>query len=140
MVSLTQTLTLLFGSGIVVPDTGVLLNDSMSLFDPRPGGRTPLEQCRGRMPRLRRLWADGAYCGRLVRWARRAAIWVLEIVSRPPGSTGFLRLKWRWIVERTNGWLNLARRLSKDYEVLPVSSEVFIRLTMISIMLNRLAQ
>jgi gamma-glutamyltranspeptidase/glutathione hydrolase len=38
MVSLTQTLTLLFGSGIMVPDTGVLLNDSMSLFDPRPGG------------------------------------------------------------------------------------------------------
>jgi gamma-glutamyltranspeptidase/glutathione hydrolase len=38
MVSLTQTLTLLFGSGMIVPGTGVLLNDSMSLFDPQPGG------------------------------------------------------------------------------------------------------
>jgi transposase len=38
-----------------------------------------------------------------------------------------------------HGWLNLARRLSKDYEVLPASSETFIRLTMISIMLARLA-
>jgi gamma-glutamyltranspeptidase/glutathione hydrolase len=37
MVSLTQTLTLLFGSGVTVPGTGVLLNDSMNLFDPRPG-------------------------------------------------------------------------------------------------------
>ena len=78
----------------------------------RAGGRLLLEQCRGRMPRLRRIWADGAYRGRLVRWARRAAKWVLEIVSRPPGSTGFVLLKWRWIVERTIGWLNLARRLS----------------------------
>jgi len=37
MVSLTQTLTLLFGSAVTVPGTGVLLNDSMNLFDPRPG-------------------------------------------------------------------------------------------------------
>jgi gamma-glutamyltranspeptidase/glutathione hydrolase len=38
MVSITQTLTLLFGAGVVVPGTGVILNDTMSLFDPRPGG------------------------------------------------------------------------------------------------------
>jgi gamma-glutamyltranspeptidase/glutathione hydrolase len=38
MVSLTQTLTLIFGSAVTVPGTGVLLNDSMNLFDPRPGG------------------------------------------------------------------------------------------------------
>jgi len=56
----------------------------------RAGGRLLLEQCRGRMPHLRRIWADGANRGRLVRWARRAAKWVLEIVSRPPGSTGFV--------------------------------------------------
>ena len=105
----------------------------------RAGGRLLLEQCRGRMPRLQRIWADGAYRRRLVRWAR-AAKWVLEIVSRPPGNTGFVLLKWRWIVERPIGWLNLARRLSKDYEVQPASSEAFIRLTMISIMLARLAQ
>ena len=37
------------------------------------------------------------------------------------------------------GWLNLSRRLSKDYEVLPASGETFIRLAMLSIMLRRLA-
>ena len=51
---------------------------------------------------------------------------------RPPGSNGFVLLKWRWIVERTFGWLNLSRRLSKDYEVLPASSEAFIRLAVLT--------
>ena len=43
MVSITQTLTLLFGAGVVVPGTGVILNDTMSLFDPRPGGVNQIE-------------------------------------------------------------------------------------------------
>lgn len=37
MVSVTQTLTLIFGSAVTVPDVGVLLNDSMNLFEPIPG-------------------------------------------------------------------------------------------------------
>jgi len=91
-----------------------LLVQSAGLQD-RAGGRLLLEHCRGRMPRLPRIWADGAYRGRLARC-------VLQIVSRPAGSTGFVLLKWRWTVERTFGWLNLSRRLSKDYEVLPPSA------------------
>jgi gamma-glutamyltranspeptidase/glutathione hydrolase len=43
MVSLTQTLTQLFGAGVVVPGTGVILNDTMSLFDPWPGGVNQIE-------------------------------------------------------------------------------------------------
>jgi hypothetical protein len=45
------------------------------------------------MPRLRRIWADRAYRGRLVRWVRRIRRWVLQIISRPAGSNGFLLLK-----------------------------------------------
>lgn len=37
MVAITQTLTLIFGSAVTVPGTGVLLNDNMNLFDPLPG-------------------------------------------------------------------------------------------------------
>src|ERR671926_28183 len=106
----------------------------------RAGGRLLLEQCRGRMPRLQRIWADGAYRGRLVRWVRRSCKWMLEIVSRPAEAKGFVLLKWRWIVERTFGWLNLGRRMRKKYKVLTASSETFIRLAMTSIMLRRLAQ
>jgi gamma-glutamyltranspeptidase/glutathione hydrolase len=36
-VSLTSTLQASFGSGVVVPGTGILLNDGMSWFDPEPG-------------------------------------------------------------------------------------------------------
>jgi putative transposase len=44
----------------------------------------------------------------------------------------------RWIVERTFGWLNRSRRLSKDYEALCESSEAWICLAMIHLMLRRL--
>ena len=37
IVSVTQTLTLIFGSAVTVPGTGIVLNDGMTLFDPQPG-------------------------------------------------------------------------------------------------------
>jgi putative transposase len=52
---------------------------------------------------------------------------------------GFEILPRRWVVERTFGWFNWCRRLSKDYEVLPATSETMIRVAMIRIMLRRLA-
>lgn len=62
----------------------------------------------------------------------------LEIVKRPEGAKGFLVLARRWVVERTFAWLSFHRRLSKDYEYLPETSEVFIRIAMIRLMLARL--
>ncbi|NET02856.1 MAG: transposase, partial [Sphaerospermopsis sp. SIO1G1] len=52
---------------------------------------------------------------------------------------GFVLLKKRWVVERTFGWLMSCRRLVRDYEFLPTTSETFIYLTMIRIMVRRLA-
>ena len=48
-------------------------------------------------------------------------------------------LQWRWIVERTFGWLNRSRRLSKDFEALPETTETWIRIAMIQLMVRRLA-
>ena len=65
---------------------------------------------------------------------------VLEIVKRSDAARGFVVLPKRWIVERTFAWLGRSRRLSKDYEALAETSEAWIRIAMIQLMLKRLAR
>ena len=78
-----------------------------------------------RLPRLARVWADAAYRA-LADWAAANVRWVLDIVTRREGAVGFEVQRWRWVVERTFGWFNRYRRLSKDYEHDPRSSETWI--------------
>ena len=59
-------------------------------------------------------------------------------MRRPEGSEGWVRLPIRWTVERTFGRLGKCRRLSKDREKSVRSSEAFVKLAMIHLMLNRL--
>jgi putative transposase len=89
--------------------------------------------------RLKLLWADGSYRGALLDWVKRTCGWTLEIVGKLGGQVRFQVLPKRWIVERTFAWLNRQRRLSKDYERLPATSEAFIYVAMIRLMLKRLA-
>ncbi|GIW88117.1 MAG: IS5 family transposase [Isosphaeraceae bacterium] len=77
------------------------------------------------LPRLARVWADAAYRA-VADWAAANARWVLDIVTKRPGQTRFEVRKWRWVVERAFGWLNRYRRLSKDDEQNPRSSETWI--------------
>ncbi len=92
----------------------------------------------GRFPRLKLIWADGAYGGELVEWVKTFLGWVLEIVKRPKEQKGFVVLPRRWVVERTIGWLGRYRRLSKDYEERPASEEAIILMAMIDLMVHRL--
>jgi transposase len=90
--------------------------------------------------RVHTLWADGGYDGLpFFQWAIDILRWVILVVLRPLETKGFVVLRKRWKVERTFGWWNWCRRLSKDYEHLPQSSETFLYLEMIRIMLRRLA-
>jgi putative transposase len=104
-------------------------------------------------PRLRHLWVDSAYQGSFKDWVEQTLHWTVEVVKRPsrwvwvpadqeppPAPTGFQVLHRRWVVERTLGWLGRWRRTSKDYEYLPATSECVIYLTMIRVMLRRLAE
>jgi putative transposase len=94
----------------------------------------------GRFSRLQLIWADAGYAGQLIEWVGRlffVSRLRIEIVRRREEHK-FSVIKWRWIVERTFGWLGRCRRLSKDYEALTTTSENRIRLAMISIMLQRL--
>jgi putative transposase len=109
----------------------------------RNGAKGVLEGLRHRFTRVRVIWADGAYAGDLAAWLWALRPWrkvCLEIVKRPRSTKGFQVLPWRWIVERTFGWLGRYRRLSKDYEYLPHTSETMIRVAMIHLMVRRLAR
>ena len=91
---------------------------------------------------LRKIWADSGYAGALVKWFQAQVghrECVLAIVRRLEGVSGFHILPKRWIVERTLGWLVKSRRLARDYETSTQSSESMIYLTMIRLMLKRLA-
>jgi putative transposase len=91
---------------------------------------------------VKKVWADGAYAGQLVNWVAglRTHLPVeLEIVKRSDTAIGFEVIAKRWIVERTLGWLNRSRRLSKDYEATIRSDVAMIRLAMIHVMVRRLA-
>ena len=109
----------------------------------RDGARLLLATLRGRFGWLRCIWADGGYAGALVQWVRRlcsARGTRLEIVRHQAALHRFKVLPRRWVVERTFAWLGRSRRLSKDYEHTVSSSESFIYIAMIHLMLRRLAR
>ena len=104
----------------------------------RDGAKQVLGQLTRGFPRLKRIWADGGYSGKLVAWAMDLGQWVLEIIKRNTELHHFEVLPKRWIVERTFAWLGRHRRLSKDYETLLNSSEATVYLAMINVMIHRL--
>ncbi len=106
----------------------------------RDGAKLVLEKARGCFPRLKLLWADGGYAGKLVDWTMTVCGWVLQIVKRSDDTKGFKLLPRRWVVERTFGWLGRYRRLSKDYERKTENSEAMIYWAMTRLMVRRLAQ
>jgi len=125
---------------ILVDTLGLLLAvvvHSAGIQD-RDGAKLVLAQIKGRFARLRLIWADAAYSGQLVNWVNEQLRCALEIVKRRDDVVGFEVQPHRWIVERTLAWISRCRRLSKDYEALPTSSEAFVYLAMIHLMLKRL--
>ena len=92
------------------------------------------------MSKVRRMFADSKYHNfKLYEWVAEHAHWGLIIIRRPEGTTGWVKLPIRWTVERTFAWLGRCRRLSKDREKSILSSESFIKLAMIQLMLHRLS-
>lgn len=127
---------------ILVDTNGLLLNvvvTAASVQD-RDGARMLLQTMGGFCKKLRRIWVDGAYRGPLLDWVANHFRCRLQPVLRSDNHKGFVILPRRWVVERTFAWLSLHRRHTKDYERLPASSQAFIHIAMIRIMLSRLAR
>jgi transposase len=122
-----------------------------------------LQDLIGRFPRIRRLFADQGYSGPLIEWIKMRLGWETEILTKskekPPEKwvweavlidgqvvprpkrqgRGFELQPQRWKIERTFGWLIRFRRLARDYESLPESSEAMIQIAAIRLLLTRLA-
>lgn len=107
----------------------------------REGAKLLLDKVKGKHPRLTKVLVDQGYTGvDFGQWVESNFGWIIEVVAKVLGLTGFNVLPKRWIVERTFGWFNFQRRLAKDYEFLPTCSEAMIRLSMIRIMLNKMPE
>jgi putative transposase len=127
---------------LVVDTLGLLLAVTVTAAAADDGTAAP--QVLGKLdkesfPRLKRLWADTKYHNHgLNRWVAEHGWYVIEVVGRPEGE-GFRVIKWRWVVERTFAWLGRCRIHSRDYEREPESSEAQVQISMIQLMLRRLA-
>lgn len=108
----------------------------------REGGKQVLQrvqQCGKAVVRLHTIWVDGGFDGfPFMQWVISVCCWIVQVVLRPEQSKGFVLLKKRWVVERTFAWLMHCRRLVRDYELLPETSETLIYLAMIRLMVRRL--
>jgi putative transposase len=89
---------------------------------------------------LELLWVDGGFDGPdFASWVLENFNIFIEVIKRSDGTTGFVLLPRRWVVERTFSWFGKFRRLSKDYERLLETSAAVIYAAMVRIMLRRLA-
>jgi putative transposase len=110
-------------------------------------------------PHLQHVWVDGGYRKAAQEWITQHLSWTVQVVKHPRQPRGVwaapdMGIDWdallpkgfrgvlprRWVVERTIAWLSFNRRLTRDYERLPETSEAFIYLAMSRLMLRRLAK
>jgi putative transposase len=128
---------------IIVDTLGLLLVVMVTVASADDGtiapevlARLTAEHC----SRLELLWADSKYHNHhLNAWMKQTKTrYRIEVVSRPPGSKGFVKLPRRWVVERTFAWLGRYRRNSRDYERYADSSEAMIKISSIHRMLRLL--
>src|SRR3954447_482752 len=89
---------------------------------------------------VRFVFADAGFAGRLVDRAAVILRTTLHIVRKPEGQRGFAVIPRRWAVERTLAWLTAHRRLARDHERHPATSEAMIRWAAIGLMPRRLAR
>jgi putative transposase len=88
---------------------------------------------------LQRIWVDSTFAGKefIAKIAQQFG-WQLEHVKRTDDQPGFVAILKRWVVERTYAWFGHYRRLSKDYEFLPITSETMLFAVMVHLMVRRL--
>lgn len=121
----------------------------------RDGAEPVVKKAVDKYPTLKKLYVDASYAGEcaqaleekyaveveVIRRPSPAGIWT-DAIAPPPAlpSAPFPILPKRWVVERTNAWIERPRRLSKDYDRLPDVSAAWVWLAEDRILLQRLAE
>jgi len=130
---------------ILVDTLGLLLNVVVhpANIQDREGGKLVLDGIKQKYPKLEKVWADQGYTGGFLKWAheqpgllvevvypwwRQAQRYTPELLEQLGLQKTFNVLPRRWVVERTFAWLGKNRRLSKDYEALPETTELLVYL------------
>lgn len=119
------------------------------------GGKRLVEPLHGRFPRLQLIWGDSHYGGQFLEWVKEQFGWNVQTVQglgtapdanttepKPktkPSKGSFVVQPRRWVIERTFGWITRWRRLARDHEGLPETSEAFIKISASLRMLSHLA-
>lgn len=126
---------------VIVDVLGMLLTVGVTAasIQDRDGAWPVLREMHREHPEVQVVWVDSAYAGPLVTGVKAALGIDLVVVKRPDIRLGFVPVSWRWIGERTFGWLNRCRRLSKAYERYASTDRAMIHVGMIGLMLRRLS-
>lgn len=117
-----------------------------------------LEPLKDAFPRMKLVWGDSHYGGTFIRWVKEHLGWIMQTVKAltvpkrgllvSEGEEvdweklfpkGFRPQPRRWVIERSFSWMVRFRRLCRDHEGLPLSSEAFIKLSASYRMLLKLA-
>lgn len=124
---------------IVVDTLGMIWAVLVHGAEENDGQKAPfvLKRLRGKVPWLKIIFADQGYVGTPGGLIWRVFGWLWHVVYRDPEQRGFQVLPKRWVVERTFAWFESYRRLSKDFEFSPSTSETMIELAMCRLILNR---
>jgi putative transposase len=138
---------------LLVDTQGLLLRAGVHPADiaDRDGARLGLASSQDCCPPVRQVWVDRGSRGEVIEWMTTQLGWTVEVVKRPskwgrspidvePSPLpAFPILPRRWVVERPFAWWVAYRRLAKDDEELPATSEAFLYLAMARLMVRRLA-
>ena len=150
---------------MIVDTLGLLLGVKVlaANISDRAGSQQLLSVLHRTPPHLKmHLFADGGERGKWEGWVKANIGYSVEIVQRPDANTRGYRLpegqeltpaeiktfrghrefvvvKKRWIVERCFAWLSFDRRLNREYDLLPETTEAFIQLSFIRRMIHTLA-
>ncbi len=114
---------------VLVHDANVQDRDGIAIL---------LQNIRRRHRRLKHLWVDGGYQGPRVQEVAERESLRIEVVEKPKDQKGFVVLPRRWVVERSFAWLEGARRLNKDHELLRSTQETWTSMRFVKIITNRL--